>query len=255
MTRLLLEIARCPVVRRCLNAADPDHPCSKIVNHQADLGIADPYVPEPWSGHIETAPILFLSSNPSVTGVELAPTASWTDDEIVDFYTNRFNEDRERPWIKGGVRNLQKNGTYRKHAVRFWAAVRGRAAELLGVPKEKVRPGIDYVLSEVVHCNSQQEVGVWDALDECASRYLEPLFEVSGAKVVVCLGAHCERMVRERLRLDDGALVGPTDLGGRTRYLTFLPHPNAFKPKTFEKCLTGAELRELRRFVTGATSK
>jgi hypothetical protein len=193
-----------------------------------------------------------LSSNPSVTGVELAPTSTWSDNDIIDFYANRFDENRERPWIRGGVRNLQKDGTYRKHVVRFWTAVRGRAAELLDVPREKVRPGVDYALSEVVHCNSQNEIGVWEALDECANRYLEPLLDVAGASVIVCLGAHCERMVRERLDLGSGTLIGPVELGGRPRYLAFLPHPNAFKPKTFAKCLTAAQLGELRGFVRAA---
>ncbi len=206
-------------------------------------------MPEPWSGRIETAPILFLSSNPSITGVELAPTQSWSDDEILDFYASRFDEDREQPWITGGVRNLQKNGTYRKHAVQFWAAVRGRAAELLECSKEEVRPGDDYALSEVVHCCSQQEAGVWEALKECTERYFEPLLRVAAATAIVCLGAHCERMVRQRLAVEGGALAGPIEVGGRARYFVFLPHPNTFKPKTFEKCLTESELRSLRAFV------
>lgn len=250
---LLLEIARCPNVARCLRGEDVSHPCAAIVNHQDELGIEEPYVPVPWIGHIASAPILFFSSNPSVTGVEFAPNASWTNEKIIDFHENGFDEDRPRPWIKGGVRNLQKDGTYRRHAVRFWASVRSRAAELLGCRKERVMPGADYALSEVVHCCSQQEAGVWQALDECADRYLEPLLEVAGARVIVCLGAHCERMVRERLSLGTEVLVGPTALGGRARYVAFLPHPNAFKPKTFEKCLTAAELGELRSFIrTGA---
>ena len=120
MQDLLLQISRCPNVARCLGKPDRSHPCSAIVNHQQALGIDEPYVPVPWIGHIETAPILFLSSNPSATGVEFAPKASWSDDEIIDFHANGFDEDRERPWIKGGVRNLQKDGTYRKHAVRFF---------------------------------------------------------------------------------------------------------------------------------------
>ena len=73
---LLLQIARCPNVAHCLSGAGQSHPCSTIVNHQRTLGIHDPYVPVPWIGHIETAPILFLSSNPSVTGVDFAPKAS-----------------------------------------------------------------------------------------------------------------------------------------------------------------------------------
>ena len=119
----------------------------------------------------------------------------------------------------------------------------------MNIPANEARPGVDYALSEVVHCCSQQEAGVWEALEECTERYFEPLFEVAAATVVVCLGAHCERMVRERMRLDSALLAGPIEIGARERYFAFLPHPNAFKRKTFAKCLTESELGELRASV------
>lgn len=42
-------------------------------------------VPEPWSGRIEQVPILFLSSNPSISSVEDYPRWSWSDGAIDDF--------------------------------------------------------------------------------------------------------------------------------------------------------------------------
>ena len=47
-------------------------------------------VPEPWSGNLEHAPILFLSSNPSISTAELYPRWEWPDEEIADFFGRRF---------------------------------------------------------------------------------------------------------------------------------------------------------------------
>lgn len=122
---LLLGIAHCPNVRRCLEQPGSSHPCAKVVGAQARFE-GEHVLPEPWSGDLETAPILFVSSNPSIAGGELAPRIGWSDEEIVDFYRLRFGGG-SREWIKDGVRNLRQDGTYRKHAVRFWASVKGRA--------------------------------------------------------------------------------------------------------------------------------
>ena len=40
------------------------------------------------------------------------------------------------------------DGSHRKHAVRFWASVKCRAAELLRVEPDVVRPGEDYALTD-----------------------------------------------------------------------------------------------------------
>ncbi len=62
---LLLRIARCPIVDRCLNG-DTTHPCSTIVRSQGTDSLDDFHAPEPWSGRLSIAPIWFLSSNPSI---------------------------------------------------------------------------------------------------------------------------------------------------------------------------------------------
>jgi hypothetical protein len=93
---LLLEIARCPVVEYCLEQPHRSHPCAEIVRSQGATELTDFQVPEPWSGPISTAPILFVSSNPSISKSfppsdldEEYPTgssSSWPDARIVDFF-------------------------------------------------------------------------------------------------------------------------------------------------------------------------
>jgi hypothetical protein len=98
---LLLEIARCPNFRACLANPEAEHACGEIVRSQNVKGRKDFQVPEPWSGHLETAPILFLSSNPSISEDEQYPRLGWGDELIRDFFENRFGEGKQ-PWITEG---------------------------------------------------------------------------------------------------------------------------------------------------------
>ena len=108
--KLLLEIARCPNVRKCIEKGRRSHPCAPVVGFQFAKSVDEYQVPEPWSGHIEQAPILFVSSNPSYSPIEDYPIGAWPDEHIVDYFGNRFGGVR-KDWTSGGVRSLQKDGT------------------------------------------------------------------------------------------------------------------------------------------------
>src|SRR5438876_620822 len=126
---LLREIAHCPVVESCASGGSQHHPCAEVVLHQW-RSVSDAervrrwkrehHVPEPWVGHIETAPLLFLSSNPSLWSVRApsapggepmrlerlrdidvaehpslrrafeAPKWEWRDDELADRFVSSF---------------------------------------------------------------------------------------------------------------------------------------------------------------------
>jgi hypothetical protein len=90
--QLLVEIARCPVVSSCLAEGRSSHPCSTVVQIQRQTTYADFQVPEPWSGRIETAPLLFLLSNPSISSQDAYPRGNWSDEQIVDFFSKRFGD-------------------------------------------------------------------------------------------------------------------------------------------------------------------
>src|SRR5690349_1935417 len=73
---LLVEIARCFKAQTCLAAESSRHACNQIVTLQwshrplterLDRWRNEHHMPEPWYGHLEWAPILFLSSNPSIS--------------------------------------------------------------------------------------------------------------------------------------------------------------------------------------------
>ena len=160
--KLLIEIAHCPNVQECLESSSDAHPCSRVVLSQGLKPLKEHQIPEPWSGSITKAPLLFLSSNPSISETEIYPRWSCPEEKVRDYFEDRFSKS-----IRDGRRTLQRDGNYSK-AVQFWAEVRGRAAELYET--QKVTLGRDYVLSEVVHCKSRENEGVELAVKECADR-------------------------------------------------------------------------------------
>lgn len=241
---LLLDIARCKEVSKCLKG-NKDHPCQTIVDLQASASINNHQVPEPWSGRIDKAPILFISSNPSISDQEIFPKGDWTDERIIDYFSNRFGSG-DQEWIINGTKSLRKDGNYGR-ATMFWAGVKSRVNELL--EREPV-PGVDYALTELVHCKSKQEQGVPEALDFCVSRYFQKVLASSAAKVIVGLGNLAKEVLRSEFMLHgDKNLYGPLTILGSQRMVALLPHPNARMVRSFEKILSEDELKTLRSFV------
>ena len=66
---LLTNIARCPITHQIIQNPEKSKslPCYKVVKSQPIKSYENFQLPEPWGGHIDKAPILFLSSNPSIS--------------------------------------------------------------------------------------------------------------------------------------------------------------------------------------------
>lgn len=188
----------------------PRRGASSVAGHPAaerrDRWRLEHHVPEPWVGHIERAPLLFLSTNPSLAGHRPRharpeapvvpfqraetfkaehpavarglqnPRPAWSDEELIDRFTHAFDV-----WMPDGVRQIGQNGALGT-PVAFWRDVSKLAASFFG---RAVIPGIDYALTEVVHCKSTNEVGVPTASPECARRYLRRVLALSPSAVIV----------------------------------------------------------------------
>lgn len=201
-------------------------------------------LPEPWSGQLEQSPILFLSSNPSISETEDYPSWSWSDADISDFFNNRFGGGH-KAWVDDGIKSLQRDGTY-SGSVSFWRAVRQRAKELL--LREPV-PGIDYAITEIVHCKSREEIGVKQAREQCVQLYLKKVLDTAGARVVVVLGSQARSAIHTIFDVPETLSLLKIQIGGRERLFTFIPHPNARKVRTFANCLKPEELESLQDFL------
>jgi hypothetical protein len=229
---LAADIFRCEVLTATLRGQHTT--CRDVVAWQGLQPDGPRYVPEPWAGHLGSAPILFVSSNPSAgeQGEPFDPRRQWgsdrSDEELVMAAEGAFDPG---PWpgITDGIYNRDLTGRRVGEWVRYWAWARRIAGELL--EREPV-PGWDYALTEVVHCASRQEHGVSAAVQACTSRYLGRVLGASAARIIVLTGGTALRAFQAEtgLHLRDG-LWGPGELAGMTRCVIGLPHPNARGPK------------------------
>lgn len=260
MDELLLEIARCPVLAGVLDdrADVPRQPCAPVALTQwGGLSPEDRrkrwrrvhQVPEPWVGHLREAPLLFVSSNPSIGGEisenvdDPAPGLTWkhSDKTLLERYEEAFDR-----FIVDGIRHHTETTN-----VRYWVEVRSRARELMRGRSPK--PGHDYALTEVVHCKSRDEKGVPAALGTCSRLYLDRTILASGARVVIFLGIHAEKAAWDTVRIPDRVGIKRDQhvlrcrLGKRKRLAGFLPHTNYRGLRTPRACWHPDELEVVRR--------
>lgn len=242
---LLITIAHCPNVTAILSAPDPNHPCHKIVASQKVADISSFQVPEPWNGDLANAPILFLSSNPSISEAEEYPTYKWPDQNIADFFTNRFGAGLKN-WVIERKRGLNKDGS-RSKATPFWAEVGNRADELLG---RSAAAGADYALTEVVHCKSRNRLGVSEALEECIRRHLDLVLGLSGARLLVVVGEDAGNAIRDYLHLmGQQVMHGPIPIAGKERFALFLGAPGSAKPRRLVNILDPEQFAAIRSIL------
>lgn len=278
---LLLEIASCPIVKSCLLERESVHRCAEIVRYQwAEVSIEERLafwerehqVPEPWVGHLEQAPILFLSSNPSLSGrrrpgeraraprrleqlglhrVEEHPSLGrafeavkweWDDDQIDDCFSAAFDVFM----TEDGTAEIRSDETAAA-AVPYWQSAKALADLLLG---RSARPGHDYALSEVVHCKSPNEIGVGDAAHECVPRYLRRTLALSPARVLVVVGRHARQAIRREYHYPNAPQVSePIEIEGRERRVVFVAGPAARRAK-YPKTVTEQDALILREWLS-----
>ena len=205
-------------------------------------------MPEPWSGHLDRAPILFVSSNPGADAEgalvsDASFTSAWSTEEIVSCYDDPF-EPWRKPGIADGVYMTDRSGNPGAKAIRYWVWARARARELL---ERAPVPGVDYALTEVVHCGSQHEVGVAEAFSTCVDRYFERVLNTAAATVVICVGAWASEAFKRALGVNPDHHTEPAEIAGRRRFIVSVPHPGRFgTPKSLEPYVGGDRLAQVR---------
>ena len=201
---LAFEIASCNEVQIALDS--PSHPCSGVVSWQAKQWIPNittiaespMHRPEAWTGDITSAPIIFLSSNPSFNSDENYPnwiSVQWGMEKIIDFALNRFSSNQLRMFgatqygsLKNFDRTIEHGGALSKSRVRYWSWVRQLVSHILDKPEDQVSAISDYVMTEIVHCKSTYEEGVVSARKKCKDKYLERILALSPAELIFVVG-------------------------------------------------------------------
>jgi len=209
---LALAISSCSDV--CTAISDKNHPCHKVVDWQTDkhgtqitevLG-SKLHRPEPWTGDLDTAKIMFLSSNPSFNPLENYPNWNpnqWSDEDISLFGAERFTMSEERKFgatdssIKAKQDRTIGFSGERLSKVHHWTWVRRYAAFVLGKEISDTSAISDYVMTELVHCKSPKEDGVVEALSHCAEKWFGEIMEISPASLIFVTGAKAGERVAQ----------------------------------------------------------
>ncbi len=247
---LLLQITRCPEL--ILAGMDRCHPCAKVAAAQP----AHTYqVVEPWLGHIDKAPILFISRSPRVGQDSYSPRLHWGDHYTASFFQRHF--DNDAGWVqttsKGVVKALVFDSNGRKvpgKGIPFFGQLRERANELLEHP---AKPGRDFALAPAVHCRTPKGQGVPEALTKCAETWMDTVLRHAAALVVVLLGPEAQEAAAKLWELDASKTVQfDVPVAGRNRAVARLPLPGAGVPATFEKCVDADDLLRLRGLLSSS---
>lgn len=252
---LIIKVARCELILRA--GREDGHPCHAVVASQGVTDEDDRQVPEAWAGNLHGSRVVFLSSNPSISepdtgqpldNAEDHSRSASTDQKIIESQGLRFDQTLPRPFVKNG-RYLQQDRQYSQKPVHFWKSVQHRAEELLGPTAD---PSVNYVMTEVVHCKSKDEVGVSQAAETCAKRYLNDILALTNAPILVVVGKESHNCLNNALGLDlpEPPYITIRELGGRVRHLVFIRHPSAFKGlKTIAGIHGDEEVERLRNLL------
>lgn len=236
---LLLDINRCPELHGA--RIRYGHPCAKIVGLQRPESFQ---APEPWRGHMNTAPILFVSSNPSISGEDEFPPPDWTDAQILNHYQSCFDTN---------IRGPHQIDERSYNSVPFWREIKGRASEILG---RAAIPGKDFALTELVHCKSTQEKGVKEAISHCTRLWLLPVMGQSAANIVVLVGRYAKDICTKIWNIDPTQKVHfGVATPGRNRAVIILPHPNARQKRNLSAHSSESERNRLRLLLTTGDSE
>lgn len=206
MQHTLQSIYRCQNLQSARDAP-ANHPCGAVAAAQLYARCDAYQVPEPWRGDLAGAPLLFVSSNPSIDPTDDSPWNIDSDAEITAYFHKGFPDTFPR---------IVRPRVGTSSLVRFWRTLSHLANDLFPATV-KVSPGKHFALTELVHCKSRGEAGVRKALQTCVSLHLEPILQTSRAAVICVIGAHARaHFARQKVVPDAEAPVH-----------IYIDHPNA----------------------------
>ena len=187
--KLLLEISNYVEVEK--TKANSNHACNEIVESQ-NGGFQ---LPEPWNGHLDTAEILFISSNPSIDTNENYPTSCWENEKIISFFENRFENTPKNQWST------------------YWRTILKWASWII--------PNIGFdkiAITEIVHCKSRSEFGVTPYCQKtCFNKWLREILKIFKGKYIFVVGKKAEDYIKHHL--DEEFTYGKKTI--------YVPAPNA----------------------------
>mgnify|MGYP000476421206 CR=1 FL=1 len=118
----------------------------------------------------------------------------------------------------------------------------------LGAFGRGVRMGLDYAITEVVHCKSVKELNVDDCREECWKLWMPQILNLSSASVLMLFGKHSTDWFEENHASFHGKrIIDDLLVYGINRTVVRLPHPTSWeKVKKMDDLLTPSEMDVVR---------
>ena len=218
----------CIQITLCTNTGNKGkngiNPCEEILKAQ-QCPNKKFQMPEPWSGHLSSAKILYIGSNPSFDCDEDYPDYSWSKKRICDFFENRFKN--------GKV----KNG--KDVSVQYWTSLinytnwindkltANGKSPLTSYPKKK-KPkknfydelNNDVASTEIVHCKSKAAQGFSSAYCKCGDLWMADILKIFKGELIVVLGGKAKDAINNCCKLK-------SVMASQTKPIIYLPHPSS----------------------------
>jgi uracil-DNA glycosylase len=239
------DIIYCPNIELYYNKKDTI--CNDIIGFQQGVQKASFQIPEPFCGEIDKAKILIIGSNPSIDlkQNELFPTYEWDENRIIEYFYKRYEK-----YIENGTKKIMKNGKYR--TVQYWSGINVRVKEIFELINKEFIPGIDYCLTEIVHCKSNHEFGIKKAVNYC-NKYLKEIIKLSPASLLMIVGKTAKKSFCKQYELEkylNKKVSDSENIEGKERLIYFIPAPNAVgSVKMMKKYLEEHEINIIKNLI------
>jgi len=112
-------------------------------------------------------------------------TYEWDENSIIEYFYKRFEKN-----FQDGIRKIMKNGSY--EPVQYLSNIKKRVKEIFELINKEFTPGIDYCLTEIVHCKSNGGEGVGKAVVACEIYLKELLRTTYGKRFEAFGGSGCK---------------------------------------------------------------
>ena len=218
----------CIDIARCTNIGV--NPCHTIQSAQDNCILKQ--IPEPWSGHLSKAQIMFIGANPSIDFDEKFPTIGWQDKDICDFFDNRF--------VYGKI----SKSTGQREDVRYWTELlkytywiilalkcNNAFQKNINIPESllqkitKIQESRDSILkeikrndiyfdlqrlivsTEIVHCKSlNQSYYTEECEKHCFKKWMGKILNEYNGKLIVLLGDTAQNFYSEIQKSTKGTI-------------------------------------------------
>lgn len=224
------EANLCTDIARCTDIGV--NPCHTIQSAQDNCILKQ--IPEPWSGHLSKAQIMFIGANPSIDFDEKFPTIGWKDKDICDFFDNRlvYGKTYKSTGEKGAVRYwtellkytywiilaLKCNNAFQKGS-NFPEPLMQKITKIqennssVPILEEIKKTGIYFdlqrliVSTEIVHCKSlNQSYYTEECEKHCFKKWMEKILNVYNGKLIVLLGDTAQNFYSEIQKSTKGTI-------------------------------------------------